>query len=319
MSVSENSTAPYFPMHETDGTNIACEHWQDERSVDMHRHTFYEMFLIDRGSSRHFYMGTESLLIPGDVLIVSPHQPHGLSMKAHVSIYNIQFIPEALSSEVRQELQRDGFLLSGRGRVQPERMMAWRDVEVNKADYYKHGELQETGYEINKNRQGIIHLQPQESSFVRQFCERAILLGGVSDMAESLMKTRYTELVLLTVMRAFDRSRQIYGTFSKENQRSVSESLLYIEAHLSEELNFNELALKYGYSANYFRKIFRDITGFSPVQYVNRLRISIACQLMQEEHLSVSEAAASVGIYDINYFVRMFKKIMGVTPGKINS
>ena len=276
------------------------------------------MFLIDRGSSRHFYMGTESLLIPGDVLIVSPHHPHGLSMKAHVSIYNIQFIPEALSSEVRQELQTDGFLLSGHSRVQPERMMAWQDVEVNKADYYKNGELQETGYELNKNRQGIIHLQPQESSFIRQFCERAILLGGVSDMAESLMKIRYTELILLTVMRAFDRSRQIFGTSSKENQRAVSDSLMYIEAHLSENLDFNELALKYGYSANYFRKIFRDITGFSPVQYVNRLRISAACQMMQEEHVPASDAAAAVGIYDMNYFVRMFKKIMGITPGKIN-
>lgn len=318
MSVYKSYTAPYFPMHEPDGTNIACEHWQDERSVEMHCHTFYEMFLIDRGSSRHFYMGTESLLIPGDVLIVSPHEPHGLSMKAHVSIYNIQFIPEALSAEVRQELQRDGFLLSGYGRVQPERMMAWQNAEVNKADYYKYGELQETGYEINKNRQGVIHLQPQESSFIRQFCERTILLSGASDIAESMMKIRYTELVLLTVMRAFDRSRQIYGTFSKENQRVVSETLLYIEAHLSDNLNFNELALEYGYSANYFRKIFRDITGFSPVQYVNRLRISVACQMMQEEHVPAADAAAAVGIYDTNYFVRMFKKIMGVTPGKIS-
>lgn len=83
---------------------------------------------------------------------------------------------------------------------------------------------------------------------------------------------------------------------------------------MAENLDFKETADKYSFSQNYFRKIFRDVTGFSPVSYVNRLRVVRACEYIQKEHLNVGEAAARVGIYDLNYFSRLFKKIMGMSP-----
>ena len=94
----------------------------------------------------------------------------------------------------------------------------------------------------------------------------------------------------------------------------MAEVLLYIDAHLTEQLDFEELAAKYAFSLNYFRKLFRDVTGFSPVNYLNRLRIVRSCEYIQHENLSVGEAAERVGIYDANYFSRLFKKIMGMSP-----
>ena len=63
----------------------------------------------------------------------------------------------------------------------------------------------------------------------------------------------------------------------------IAEVIIYIEKHLAEVLDFNALAKKYSFSSNYFRKIFRDVTGFSPVSYVNRLKIVRSCEYIQKK------------------------------------
>ena len=92
---------------------------------------------------------------------------------------------------------------------------------------------------------------------------------------------------------------------------------MYIEEHLDETLDFNAVAQKYAFSPTHFRKIFKDITGLSPASYINRLRILRACEYMQKDKMSIREAAEQVGIYDFNYFSRLFKKVMGCSPSRM--
>ena len=110
-----------------------------------------------------------------------------------------------------------------------------------------------------------------------------------------------------------------YNLHTHAHQKIMAEVLLYIDAHLTEQIDFEELAAKYAFSLNYFRKLFRDVTGFSPVNYLNRLRIVRSCEYIQRENLSVGEAAERVGIYDANYFSRLFKKIMGMPPSYLQN
>lgn len=55
----------------------------------------------------------------------------------------------------------------------------------------------------------------------------------------------------------------------------------------------------------------------SPIQYINRLRMIRACEGLESRRMSIKEAAEHVGIYDLNYFSRLFKKIIGCSPNKI--
>ena len=50
------------------------------------------------------------------------------------------------------------------------------------------------------------------------------------------------------------------------------------------------------------------------MEYMNRMRIVKSLEYLEMEQLSVAEAAEKVGIYDANYFSRMFKKVMGYSP-----
>ncbi len=52
----------------------------------------------------------------------------------------------------------------------------------------------------------------------------------------------------------------------------------------------------------------------SPLDYLNRIRVAKALDCLQNEDISITDVAASVGIPDPNYFTRIFKKIMGHAP-----
>ena len=62
--------------------------------------------------------------------------------------------------------------------------------------------------------------------------------------------------------------------------------------------------------------MFKEQTGYPPLQYINKLRIERAKQLLADAGLSVSECAETLGFTDVNYFSRLFRKFTGVSPSK---
>lgn len=71
-----------------------------------------------------------------------------------------------------------------------------------------------------------------------------------------------------------------------------------------------------GYCKGYFRKIFKEFTGESPVNYFQGMRINYAKSLMNQydKSRSIKDIAASSGFKDPLYFSRVFKKLEGVSP-----
>lgn len=65
-----------------------------------------------------------------------------------------------------------------------------------------------------------------------------------------------------------------------------------------------------------FSHAFKESTGLSPKQYMMRIKIDTACQLLAGTGHTVSEVAAAVGIDDVNYFSRLIKKYTGRSPGR---
>lgn len=95
----------------------------------------------------------------------------------------------------------------------------------------------------------------------------------------------------------------------------IEKALDLIYYNYKECLTVEYAAQVTGYGKSNFCKIFKEITGESFHQALNRQRISTACGLLAETNLSVSDISTEVGFYETKAFCRVFKDIMGDTPG----
>ena len=76
------------------------------------------------------------------------------------------------------------------------------------------------------------------------------------------------------------------------------------------------IAKRCAVSETVYRKQFKAITGISPIQYITRLKVEKACELLQEYDMSVNDISDFLGFNDLPYFYRVFKKITGFTPNE---
>ena len=85
---------------------------------------------------------------------------------------------------------------------------------------------------------------------------------------------------------------------------------------LSRDADLETLANSVNLSSSRLRHLFKDETGLTPAQYLKRLRLERARELMEDSFLRLKEVMPQVGISDESHFVRDFKKKHGLPPIK---
>ncbi|EGL19509.1 response regulator receiver domain protein [Paenibacillus sp. HGF7] len=104
---------------------------------------------------------------------------------------------------------------------------------------------------------------------------------------------------------------------SEREERTTSvlkEAKDWIDAHFVEEITLEQAAERVHLSLHYFSKMFKRHMGESFIDYVTRLRIDRAKELMKNDELSLKEVCFEVGYKDPNYFSRVFRKVTGISP-----
>ena len=94
----------------------------------------------------------------------------------------------------------------------------------------------------------------------------------------------------------------------------ITRARRFIEANFHEELSLATVARQAGISLFYFCKTFRKVTGMHFTQYVTRVRVEKAKQLLLNHNYRVSEIAFEVGFQSLTHFNRVFKTIAGRSP-----
>lgn len=88
----------------------------------------------------------------------------------------------------------------------------------------------------------------------------------------------------------------------------------YVENNLTEKISVAGLSLKVNMSSSSLYRTFKNELGVSPLEFIQNIRIKEAKRLLSKG-FKVKEVAQEVGIFDDNYFIRIFKKHTGATPG----
>lgn len=89
-----------------------------------------------------------------------------------------------------------------------------------------------------------------------------------------------------------------------------------IETRYRQPLSLAQLSAAVGMSPKYFCRFFRQTTHRTPMDYVNYYRVEQACYQMDATDCNVTEAALDNGFDDVNYFIRVFRRYKGITPGQ---
>lgn len=90
----------------------------------------------------------------------------------------------------------------------------------------------------------------------------------------------------------------------------------YARTHLNEELSLRALAERFCINRTYLSTLFHQEMSTTLTDYINSLRIEYATELLRNNHLSIADVSVEVGFSDVSYFTRVFKKVMGQTPGQ---
>ena len=122
---------------------------------------------------------------------------------------------------------------------------------------------------------------------------------------------RDTYSILLMLMQSVQKK---YLPAEKINK--ISPALDYIAKNYNKNMRNDVLANLCNLSTVYFRKLFTEIMGTSPISYVHELRIKKAKEMLKSDYGSITDIAQSLGYLNIYDFSRAFKKYTGISPSK---
>ncbi len=102
----------------------------------------------------------------------------------------------------------------------------------------------------------------------------------------------------------------------KKRINQLKKVLEFIELEYSKSITLEDLAKKMDLNPKYFTKIFSEMTGKSPIQYLNSYRIKMACDMLLTTDLSITDISLNCGFNDLSYFIKTFKKEKNISPKK---
>ncbi len=114
--------------------------------------------------------------------------------------------------------------------------------------------------------------------------------------------------IIETVTRSISESRE------KKTNSLIHKAINFIKDNFKKDITLEDVSKEVNISPHYFSKLFKDEMGENFIDYLTTLRINTAKEIMKSSLMSVKEICYEIGYGDPNYFSRIFKKVVGVTP-----
>lgn len=170
----------------------------------------------------------------------------------------------------------------------------------------------------------LLH-QPNQEEFTRT--TRQLLSWGADVNLKALEEAYFQTKVfdkeqyeaMLRLLSTFAEhlatiSNSIESEATQHEPALVGNAKRYIQDRLQEKISLDEAAQAVNASTRHFCKVFKEATGYTFTDYLARVRVEKAKNLLQNPHLRVSEIAFETGFDSISQFNRSFKRITGLAP-----
>jgi AraC-like DNA-binding protein len=107
--------------------------------------------------------------------------------------------------------------------------------------------------------------------------------------------------------------------YAPRSRLLCDQAIAYLQQHMTRPFDAKHMEQTLHFHFDYLARCLKKYTGMSPLQYLHDLQIRKAKSLLERTELSVAEISQQVGIENTNYFIRLFRKLSGITPGQYRS
>lgn len=152
--------------------------------------------------------------------------------------------------------------------------------------------------------------------------QRAFLSGGMTyyfrcrtDYLATLIKIdNYDHLRRWFLDKVMEACRNIISKRDEQTNGVIVKAKTFIEENYSKDISLDDVSRIVDISPYYFSKLFKEETGENFIECLTNIRIEKAKQLLQNKEVSIKNICVETGYSDPNYFSRIFKKQVGITP-----
>lgn len=152
--------------------------------------------------------------------------------------------------------------------------------------------------------------------------QKAFLSGGMTyyfryrkDYLNTVIDiNNYEQLRNWFLNKVTDACRNIITKKEEQAMGVIAKAKSYIEENFRKDISLDDVSRTVDISPYYFSKLFKQETGENFIEYLTNIRIENAKKLLHNRVLSIKNICADTGYSDPNYFSRIFKKSVGVTP-----
>ena len=262
----------------------AWSHGYPFHTVRWHFHPEYEIHQVVATSGRYFVGDFIGEFEPGNLVLTGPNLPHNW----------ISDVPADVTIPLRGRIiQFSEEFIGDTMKVMPE--------------------LSGLGALLESSRRGVL-FPGSTSEELAPLMEEIVVAQGV----------RRIELFMM-VMGALCRAKSPHPLSSRDYlpdpsgymSAGMNKALAFVRENLTRPFGEVDLAMIAGQSQSAFSRSFRRHTGMSLVQYVKRLRINLACQiLMSDEQATITDICFEVGFNNLSNFNRQFLAEKGMPPSR---
>ena len=135
-----------------------------------------------------------------------------------------------------------------------------------------------------------------------EYAQKALRLGASDILSKPIDMEQLKQAVI----------RAIGWNFT--GNEVVDTILAYLYGHYAEKIELETLAQLTYCTESHIARVFKKHTGTTIISYVHKIRIEKSIQLMEEQNLSVKEAALAAGYQNLNHFYKYFNQYTGMTP-----
>ena len=245
-----------------------------------HDHHFFELVYVTSGTAEHTLNGSRSILKPNDFFFIDLGSYHSFEHAKNLELINCLFLPEFIDETLQGCDSLDALLHSS--------MIRYSRLTVGQtwADRIFHDESGKIGTLL--------------SEMVDEYENKQF---GSNEIFRCHLKE-----ILIFTLRMLVQPAKAYS------DSIINEVISFVNKHYHKPLTLQTFCNQKHYNLSYISRRFKQETGMTFREYVQKIRIEKACELLVGSDMTVSEIARAVGYDDIQFFHSVFKRLLHMTP-----